>query len=144
MRFSTSVHINAPSAVVYELYSAVSSWPTWDPEVERSSISGPFAAGTVGTLKPRGGPDSKIELIEVTAGRSFTVRCKLPLCEMTFGHELTQVASLTTATHSVTFSGPLSAVFGFLIGRGIKKTLPETMNGLRHAAETRQRPAIEA
>jgi hypothetical protein len=98
----------------------------------------------LGTLKSRGGPESKIELIEVTPGKSFTVRCKLPLCEIAFGHELTQTGSLTTATHSVSFTGPLSAVFGFLIGRGIRKTLPATMNGLKHAAEARQRAADKA
>jgi hypothetical protein len=135
MQFSSSVQIAASSMTVYELYTAVSSWPTWDPEVERSSIAGPFAPGTAGILKPKGGPESKIELIEVTAGKSFTVRCKLPLCEMSFSHQLTQTGSYTTATHSVLFTGPLSAVFGLLIGSGIKKTLPKTMNGLKLAAE---------
>jgi hypothetical protein len=143
MHFSNSVQISASTSTIFELYSGVSEWPTWDPEVERASISGAFAAGTVGALKPKGGPESKMELIEVTAGKSFAVRCKLPLCEMTFGHELTRTASLTTATHHVLFTGPLSAVFGFLIGRGIKKTLPATMNGLKHAAEARQRATGE-
>jgi hypothetical protein len=144
MQFSSAVQISASTSAIFDLYSRVSEWPTWDPEVERASISGPFAAGTVGTLKPKGGPESKIELIEVTAGKSFAVRCRLPLCQMTFNHELVRTTSLTTVTHSVSFTGPLSAVFGFLIGRGIKKTLPATMNGLKQAAEKRQRTAGEA
>ena len=135
MHFSNSVQIAATSATVYELYSAVSSWPAWDPEVERANIEGPFAVGTIGVLKPKGGPESKIELIEVTPGQSFTVRCKLPLCEMTFSHHLAETASFTTATHSVSFTGPLSPLFGFLIGRGIRTTLPETLGGLKRAAE---------
>ena len=144
MHFSCTVQISAPSKAIYELYSAVSNWPAWDPEVERASISGPFARGTVGTLKPKGGPESKIELIEVSSGKSFKVRCRLPLCEMTFDHALTGTASLTTATHSVSFTGPLAPVFGFLIGRGIKNTLPATLNGLKRAAETGQRKPSEA
>ena len=138
MHFSYSVQIAASSATVYELYSAVSSWSAWDPEVERAEIEGPFAAGTLGVLKPKGGPESKIELVEVTPDESFTVRCKLPLCEMTFSHELAESASITTATHSVSFTGLLSPVFGFLIGRGIRKTLPDTLGGLKHAAEQRR------
>jgi len=130
--------------VIYDLYAEVSNWPMWDPEVERASVSGPFVVGTAGTLKPKGGPESKIELIEVSPGRSFTVRCRLPFCEMIFGHELVQTASLATATHTVSFTGPLSKIFGFLIGRGIKKTLPSTMNGLKRAAEARQRALDEA
>jgi hypothetical protein len=57
---------------------------------------------------------------------------------MVFGHELIQAGPLTTATHSVSFSGPLSVVFGILIGRGIRKTLPATLDGLKQAAEARQ------
>jgi hypothetical protein len=144
MQFSNSIQISASAAATYELYAAVESWPAWDPEVERSSISGPFAAGNMGMLKPRGGPESRFELIEASPGKSFSMRCKLPLCQMTFSHELAQKGSLTTATHSVLFSGPLSAVFGFLIGRGIKKTLPTTMSGLKQAAEKRQRASSEA
>jgi hypothetical protein len=138
MHFSNSVKIAATPAVIYELYARVSEWPAWDSEVERAEVSGPFAAGTLGMLKPRGGPQSRIELVEVTPGKSFTVRSKLPLCEMVFGHELIQAGSLTTATHSVSFAGPLSAIFGFLIGRGIRKTLPVTLEGLKKAAEARQ------
>lgn len=82
MHFSSSVKIAATPAVIYELYAGVSEWPAWDSEVERAEISGPFAAGTLGMLKPRGGPQSKIELVEVTPGKSFSVRSKLPLCEM--------------------------------------------------------------
>ena len=138
MHFSSSVQIAASADVIYGLYAQVSDWPAWDPEVERSHVSGPFVAGATGTLKPKGGPESKIELIEVTPGKSFTVRCKLPFCEMTFGHELEQAGGLTTATHSVSFTGPLAVVFGFLIGRGIERTLPATMNGLKRAAENGQ------
>ena len=135
MHFTNSIKIAAPAASVYELCTNVSKWPSWDPEVEKANISSPFAKGAVGTLKPKGGPEAKIELVEVAFEKSFTVRCKLPLCEMTFGHVLAESGSFTTATHSVAFTGLMSSVFGFLIGRGIKKTLPATLDGLKRAAE---------
>ncbi len=135
MHFANSVEIAAQPGSIFSLYSNVSDWPSWDPEVETSSLSGPFVTGTWGKLKPKGGPSSKIELIEVSAGKSFTVQCKLPLCAMRFEHQLVQKGTLTVATHSVSFTGLLSPLFGLLIGTGIKKTLPSTLDGLKRAAE---------
>jgi hypothetical protein len=135
MNFQHAVNIAAKPADIFKLYANVAEWPKWDPEVIESSLSGAFAAGAVGSIKPKGGPKSKIELTEVKPNVGFTVRCKLPLCVMTFGHELVAKGATTTATHSVSFTGFLAPLFGRLIGTGIQKTLPATMEGLKRAAE---------
>jgi hypothetical protein len=135
MNFQHSLNIAAKPKDIFKLYANVSDWPSWDPEVIESSLSGSFTTGAIGSIKPKGGPKSKIELIEVKPDVGFTVRCKLPLCVMTFGHELMAKGASTTAIHSVTFTGFLAPLFGRLIGNGIKKTLPATMEGLKRAAE---------
>lgn len=135
MNFQDSVNIAAKPADIFSLYANVDGWPNWDPEVIESSINGAFASGTIGMIKPKGGPKSKIELLDVKPNVSFTVRCKLPLCVMTFGHELVPEGSTTTATHRVTFTGLLAPLFGRLIGTGIQRTLPATLAGLKLAAE---------
>ena len=135
MNFQHSVNIAAKPADIFNLYADVNGWPKWDPEVIESSISGAFMTGAVGMIKPKGGPKSKIEFIEVKPNVAFTARCKLPLCVMTFEHELVSNDSTTTATHRVTFAGFLAPLFGRLIGAGIQRTLPATMAGLKHAAE---------
>ncbi len=135
MNFQNSVHIAAAPADIFNLYADVHGWSKWDPEVVESSISGAFTAGAVGMIKPKGGPKSKIEFIEVKPNVAFTARCKLPLCVMTFEHELAPKGSTTTATHRVTFAGLLAPLFGRLIGTGIQRTLPATLEGLKRAAE---------
>jgi hypothetical protein len=135
MNFQHSVNIAAKPADIFNLYANVDGWPKWDPEVIESSIDGAFTSGAVGMIKPKGGPKSKIELIEVKPNEAFKIQCKLPLCVMTFGHELVSEGATTTATHRVTFTGLLAPLFGRLIGTGIQKTLPTTMQGLKRAAE---------
>jgi Polyketide cyclase / dehydrase and lipid transport len=137
MNFQHSVNIAAKPADIFNLYANVDGWPKWDPEVIESSINGTFTPGAIGMIKPKGGPKSKIELIEVKPNVGFTIQCKLPLCVMTFGHELVPEGSTTTATHRVTFTGLLAPLFGRLIGTGIERTLPTSLQGLKQAAEAR-------
>ncbi len=135
MKFQHSVHIAAKPADIFSLYADVDGWPKWDPEVVESSISSAFTTGAVGTIKPKGGPKSKIEFVEVKPNVAFIAQCRLPLCVMTFEHELVPKGSTTTATHRVIFSGFLAPLFGRLIGTGIQRTLPATLDGLKRAAE---------
>jgi len=39
--------IAAPLEIVWNVQTNISSWPTWQPEVETASIDGPLAVGTV-------------------------------------------------------------------------------------------------
>jgi Polyketide cyclase / dehydrase and lipid transport len=138
MNFQHSVSIAAKPADIFNLYANVDGWSKWDPEVIESSINGTFTSGAVGMIKPKGASKSKIELIEVKPNVGFKIQCKLPLCIMTFGHELVSEGSTTTATHRVTFTGLLAPLFGRLIGTGIKLTLPTSLQGLKQASEASQ------
>lgn len=93
--------------------------------------------GAKGRLKPTKGPEAKIEFTEITKNKSFTTISKLPLCTMSYVHELVPSSEGTEVSHKVIFSGVLSPLFGRLIGGGIKKGLPATMQGLRNAVETK-------
>ena len=135
MKFEQSIDISATPSEVFSVFEKVSEWPTWDPETESSSIEGSFEAGTVGKIKPKGAPESKIELIEVTKDKSVTVGCKLPLCKMHFIHLLYPTESGTRVVYQVAFIGFLAPLFGRLIGRSIDKTLPNTLEGLKEHLE---------
>ena len=56
---------------------------------------------------------------------------------MSFEHVLIPKGKGTEVTHKVVFSGLLSPLFGRLIGNGIKRSLPITMQGLRDAVESK-------
>ncbi|MDP5056165.1 MAG: SRPBCC family protein [Marinomonas hwangdonensis] len=135
MQFEEQIIISAPVEKVFALYANVKGWSSWDPDVKASSIEGAFVSGANGTLEPSKGPKAKIAFTEVVPNRSFTVKSKLPLCVMSFEHELSENSEKTKAVHRVTFDGLLSPLFGRLIGSQISKGLPNTLQGLKHAAE---------
>ena len=137
MKIEKRIEIKAIPEQIFPFYENVSEWSSWDPDVQSSSIDGEFKAGVKGRLKPTKGPEAKIEFTEVTINRSFTTISKLPLCKISFVHELAPLNEGTEATHIVVFSGLLSPLFSRLIGAGIKKGLPGTMQGLKNAVESK-------
>jgi len=137
MQYEESISISAPAEKIFLTYSDVSKWPSWDKEVESSSLVGEFKAGSEGKIKPKGAPQSKITLIEVTENKSFTIECSLPLCKMQFIHLLEQVENSTNVVNQVKFNGFLAPLFGRLIGKGIAKTLPDSLEGLKNHVESK-------
>ena len=136
IQFSEQITIDVKPEKIFALYEAVEQWKHWDHDVTSSSISGPFAAGAVGKLKPSKGPEAKITIASVARNKSFTVKSKLPLCVMTFEHELLPLKNVTQVIHRVSFKGPLAFFFGRVIGSQIRKGLPGTLQGLKRAAES--------
>lgn len=136
MQFEEQILISAPVEKIFALYANVNGWSSWDPDVKTSSIEGAFVSGANGTLEPSKGPKAKIAFTEVVPNRSFTVKSRLPLCDMYFEHELSDSPGNTKVLHRVVFNGPLSPLFGRLIGSQIRKGLPNTLQGLKRVAES--------
>ena len=132
-----SIDIAASPERVFGLWADPSGWPRWDPDIEAASLEGAFAAGGIGTIKPRGAPRTRIALRKVEPPRAFTAVARLPLCRMVFEHALEPSASGCRVTHAVRFEGALAPLFRRLIGGTVRRGLPGTMAGLKAAAEAR-------
>jgi hypothetical protein len=135
MKFEESTSIMATPSKIFSVYSAVADWPIWDAEVEYASLGGEFKVGIEGKIKPKGAPESKIRIIELTENKSFTIECKLPLCKMNFIHIITPEGTGTRIVNILEFTGLLSPLFGRLIGKSIYKTMPNTLAGLKRHVE---------
>ena len=135
--FESKITIKATPETIFSLYADVSNWNKWDPEVKKSSINGTFISGVIGKLKPISGPESKIKIERVNINKSFLVTSNLPLCKMSFDHQLSVFESSVDVIHSVSFTGLLSPLFARLIGSQIKKGLPNSMAGLKRVSEAK-------
>ncbi len=135
MIYEQSIDISAEPTAVFAVYQKVSEWPAWDAEVESASLEGDFAPWSQCKIKPKGAPESTMQLIEVTQDVSFTVECRLPLCKMHFVHIMQPVGAGTRLINRVEFSGLLAPLFGRLIGKGINKSLPDSLKGLKQYIE---------
>lgn len=135
MRFEESTSILAAPGKIFSVYSAVADWPVWDAEVEYASLDKGFTLGDEGKVKPKGAPESRFKIIELTETKSFTIECKLPLCKMHFIHTIAPEGAGSRVQNVLEFTGFLAPVFGRLIGKSIYKTMPNTLAGLKQHIE---------
>ena len=68
--------------------------------------------------------------------RSLTNEAKLPVCRMTFAHPLVPKGHTTRVVHRPSFSVPLAFFSGRVIGRQVRRGLPEALMRLKALAET--------
>lgn len=132
---SHTIETKAHPQVIWKIWQDVKNWNTWDHGIEFSSIEGPFAEGTKGVLKPKGGPLVRTELTRVEPMRLFIDESKLFFCKIIVSHFLKESQGKTQVTHQIEMKGPCAFLFAFLIGRTMKKNLPQEMHAMIKKAE---------
>lgn len=141
MRFDHTVGTVAMLEDVWEVWTDVARWPEWDTKLESASVEGGgLALGAGGTLRPDRGPTSSFVVSEFGPWRGYAFTTRLPLCELLVRRRLGENDDGGTAfTHEVSFHGPLSLLFGGLLGRRFRAALPDVMENVRRKAESRYR-----
>lgn len=135
MRFSHTVETTAPPPRIWAAWIDVAAWPSWDTELLTATLHGPFADGATGRLRAKGSPPATFTVSALESGRSYTFTTRLPLAALQVTRILTPLSEGTRFTHEVAFTGTLGPLFGALLGRRYRATLPEAMEQLRRIAE---------
>lgn len=130
-----TVETKATAAAIWRIWEDVANWNTWDHGIEFSTINGPFKAGTTGTLKPKGGPLVHTTLTHVEPMKSFVDESKLFLGKIIVSHFLKEAGGKTEVTHQIEMTGPLSFLYAYMIGRTMKRNLPQEMRAMVKRAE---------
>ncbi len=130
-----TLETGATAIDIWNIWQDVKNWNTWDHGIEYSTIDGPFVEGTTGTLKPKGGPLVRTKLTCVEPFKKFVDESKLFLARIIVSHYLTESGGKTQVTHQVEMTGPLAFLFAYLIGRTMKKNLPQEMQAMVKKAE---------
>lgn len=141
--FEHSAECEAPPAKVWERYTDVEHWREWSKGVKDSSLEGEFEVGSKGTLKPPQLPKSRFELVEVEPERRFVSKAKLPGGTLRFEHMIEPANGGTRITHRATFAGPLNFVWIPVIGRIVKRELPDGVERLAELAVEKEEEARE-
>ncbi len=131
-----SLETSASPQAAWKIWSDVSTWPEWNPDVQSMILNGPFAAGTTGTMKTKQGTRA-IQLTEVVPGQSFRLETTvIPLTRFAFECKVSAgPAGKTTISQAILVGGPLGGVVGGMMGRQIADTFPALLQGLARKAE---------
>jgi len=134
MKIIESINIDATVSQVFNIYQDIENWKIWDVETESSYLKDGFILGSEGKLKPKGEPETKIKLVEVTKDRSFTIECKLPLCKMHFVHEMIP-GDQTEVINTIKFTGLLGPIFFKMVSKTLAISMKSGLSGLKQFVE---------
>ena len=71
--------INGALDRIWRIAVDVDNWTAWDPHEKKSEIYGPFAVGTKGYSKPRGGPEAHWIITDVEFQKQWSLLNKMPI-----------------------------------------------------------------
>lgn len=110
---------------IWKLITDVNNWKKWDTSVDRSELHDEFAAGTFFTLKPKGGPGVKIQLVEVKPNTYFKDFTRFPLAKMYGEHWYEDTSDGLKITITMSIIGPLAFLWNKIVMKDIVDHLPD-------------------
>lgn len=126
----------AAPAAFFARWADMATWPEWNADTEWVRLDGPFATGSTGVLKPKGGPRTKFVIAELSDSE-FTDVSLLLGARLTFHHLIGATPDGGSEVRvAVTLAGPLARVWNLILGKGIKESLQRDLEALQAVAET--------
>lgn len=120
---------------IWEAWTDVNNWPKWDSELERTTFQGNFQLGSEFQLKPKGGPNIKIEITEIDPLRTFTSATRFPLAWVYDYHEVVQTPIGVLLKSRISVTGPLGWLWRKLIAQGLAAGTPSQIESLVNYAK---------
>ena len=129
-----STEVDAPGEAVWSVWTDVPGWPRFL-GMRWARLEGDFAVGARGRIKPSHGPPSNFEIVALEPGRFYATRASMPGANLRFEHFVEPgAAGGTRVTERQTIDGPLSGVYGRLLGRQMVSELPGSLEKLADLA----------
>jgi hypothetical protein len=122
---------------MWRLFADVNNWHQWDEGIEFAKLEGNFEKGNRFLLRPKGGPNVKIEIAEAIENKLFIDLTKFPLAKMFGEHLLEETTEGLKITTTMKVEGLLSFLWIKLVAQGIVDSLPRDMQNQINAAAKR-------
>ena len=137
--YGTSVESTAPAANVWKVWSDMSTWGDWNPNVSTMDWTGGFESGTTGIMNTRAGQHHKMKLVDVVPGRSFALETSVVAgTTFRFNCRIEPAADGTRIGQWVEVKGPLGPVLGGMLGPQVSKEFGTLLANLGKKAEAAQ------
>ncbi len=134
--YGTSVETTAAADRVWKIWSDMSTWGDWNPNVSTMDWQGAFASGTTGIMNTRAGQHHKMRLLDVQAGRSFALETNVvPGTTFRFNCRVEPMGGKTKVSQHVEVKGPLGGILGGMLGPQVSKEFGTLLANLAKRAE---------
>ncbi len=133
--YGTSVETTASPDRVWKIWSDMSTWGEWNPNVSTMDWTGGFVQGSEGVMNTRAGQHHKMKLAEVQPGRSFVLETSVvPGTRFRFNCRVEPAGGKTKISQTVEVGGPLGFM-GPMLGPQVSKEFGTLLANLARKAE---------
>jgi uncharacterized protein YndB with AHSA1/START domain len=134
--YGTSVETAASPERVWKIWSDMSTWGDWNPNVSTMDWQGGFAQGTEGVMNTRAGQHHKMKLVEVQPGRFFALETSVvPGTRFRFNCRVEPSGAKTKISQMVEVKGPLGPIMQGMMGPQVSKEFGTLLANLAKRAE---------
>ena len=131
-----SVETTASPAAIWRLWEDVDGWPSWNGDIERIEIDGPFESGSTITMTPFGQDAVVLRLAEVSEGELFVDQAELSDIVIRTVHRIDRVGSgRVRVVYRMEITGDPAEVIGPQLGPQITGDFPQTLAALVQRAQ---------
>lgn len=140
--YGTSVASTASPDKVWKIWSDMSTWGDWNPNVSTMDWQGGFESGTTGVMNTRPNAQGKMmhhkmRLLDVVPGRSFALETSVvPGTTFRFNCRIEPVGGETKIGQYVEVKGPLGPLLGGMLGPQVSKEFGTLLKNLAKRAES--------
>jgi len=135
--YGTSVESTASADKVWRIWSDMSTWGEWNPNVSTMDWQGGFASGTTGVMNTKAGQHHQMELVDVQPGRGFALLTSVvPGTRFRFSCRIEPAGANTKVSQTVEVGGPLGPLLGGMLGPQVSKEFGTLLSNLARKAET--------
>ncbi|SRR6266545_4174238 len=128
----------AEPAAFFATWADVATWPEWNSDIDWVRLDGPFAEGTTGRLKPKGGFAVKYTVDRLVPGREYRDVSRLPGARLSFTHMLERSEDgLTTVEVAISMTGPLRPLWMKIMGEDLAGSVRQDLDNLIATVEKR-------
>jgi uncharacterized protein YndB with AHSA1/START domain len=134
--YGKSVETTASPDRVWKIWSDMSTWGDWNPNVSTMDWKGGFEQGSEGVMNTRAGQHHKMKLLEVQPGRSFVLQTRVvPGTIFLFNCRVEPSGGKTRISQAVEVKGPLGPILGGMMGPQVSKDFDVLLTNLAKRAE---------
>jgi len=134
--YETSAETTAAPAAVWRLWADVGSWPTWNGDIERISIDGPFEPGALVTMTPFNQEPIELRITGAAEDELFVDEAAMGDIVIRTFHRIEPAGDRKSRiVYRMEISGPGADEIGPTVGPQITADFPDTIAALIERAE---------
>jgi uncharacterized protein YndB with AHSA1/START domain len=135
-QYGASVESTASPERVWKVWSDMSTWGDWNPNVLTMDWTGGFVLGSEGIMNTKAGQHHKMKLVEVQPGRFFALETSVvPGTRFRFNCRVEPSGGKTKLSQMVEIKGPLGPIVQGMMGPQVSKEFPTLLANLARKAE---------